>query len=434
MSEHRTRNYEARCLMQMLTCLVNKEEAPKWSRKIDWGGIYKLADYQNVANDVYYVIMGNIDQDYGPWKKKFEDRFHSAVVGEDRYASVVEETIQELERGKIHSMVINDFLMRAYYPRKEMRALDVVEILVEPGKQKGLDKILKELDFMEIEGREEKAWSYYKIPGIRFRIVEHMEFTNKKMQNYFDISVKHYPNKEGYRYIHQNKSHEFYLYLIGIYGERYARGRLEVRDVLDFWHYYLQTYQQQDWEYIEKTLTKMNLNKFAENLAKLAAFWFGRMDFPTQVEVLGEMEDYILTKGVKGRRESEKLLPLIKEVADFYKRDIEQERRSQLYKWMFPEIDYMSTLYPVLLKHPGLMKVCWVLRIFRSSGYTIKNTVLDIVKRIGDKADSIRKIYALRERKWVGKGHSAVQKYKRMKEINLEKIAELLNRSDKKDR
>lgn len=433
MSEHKTRSYEARCLMQLLSSLVNKDGAPKWRRKVDWGGVYKLSDYHNVANDVYNVIMGTQDQDYGPWKKKFEDRFHSAAAGEDRYAEAVKEAVRELDKRKVHSMVINDFLMRAYYPRPEMRALDAVDILVEPGKKKEVEAALKALDFMESKERVEMGWSYYKIPGVHIHIIERMGFTNKKMQNFFETPVKHYPRMEGYKYIHETEPEEFYLYTIGLCGERYARGKLEVRDVLDFWYYYLETYQEQDWDYIDKNLEKMSLDKFGEGLVKLAAFWFGRMNFPAQLELLGEMEEYILTKGIRGRKESEKLLPLIKEVADFYKRDIKKERRQQQLKWLFPSMDYMSTLFPILMKHPKLIRICWVARIFRSWSYTTKNLMLDFVKLVSDKAIHIRRKFVLPKRKAKGNHYTVLHKWSEMREFNLEKIAGFLNRPKKKN-
>lgn len=432
MSEHKTKNYEARCLIQLLASLVNKDVSPKWSRKVDWGSVYKLADYHNVANDAYYMIMGKEEPDYGPWKKKFEDRFHNAAALEDRYKETINKLTEEFEKRKIHCMIINDFIMRNYYPRSEMRALDYVEVLVEPGKKELIELILKSMDFMEKKTREGQGFTYYKIPGINLTIVESLTFTNKKMHSYFNISVKGYGKKEGYRYIHENREEELYIYTIGYLGERYARGHLEIRDVLDFWFYYLKAYQSLDWEYIEKSLEKMGIQKFGECLVKLAAFWFGGMNFPAQLELLDSMEEYILTKGMKGRKESEQLLPLVKEVTDFYKRDIKKERREQKKKWMFPSMDYMSTLFPILENRPKMIKVFWVLRIFRSFIYTTKNLVLDYKKDISDKSAMLMKKYELRTRRTRRKAYAVGEKWREMREGNMEKVAGLLNRSKKK--
>lgn len=422
MSEHKTRNYEARCLLEILATLVNEEESPKWKVQMDWGELYKLADYHNVANDVYYKIMAAEEKGLTPWKKKFEERFHGASASEDRYGEAIKEVLGALEAHKIHCMVLKDYYMRTYYPRNEMRALDCVEILMEEGKQGSLDKIMEDLDFQKKERRQDNGIYYYKIPGIHFVFQENLEFTDKKMKGYFNAFVKSYPRETGYRYVHKHDEDDLYLYVIGALAEDYARGRLEIRDMLDFWYYYLSVYSFRDWEYIRKELTKLKLEEFGNNLVKLAAFWFGRMSFPEELELFRGMEEYILTKGIKGRKESAALLPLVKEVADFYKRDLKRERRKQRLKWMFPEREYMEVVFPFLKKRPKMIPVCWGLRMFRSFYFTSRNKTIDIKENLTVKARAKKEKYSHTIEKCQRMNISISEKWRGFRVHNMESV------------
>ena len=423
MSEHKTRNYEARCLLEILAAFVNGEEAPKWKVHMDWGELYKLADYHNVANDVYYKIMVSEAKGIAPWKKKFEERFHGATASEDRYTGIIGEVLASLENRKIHCMILKDYFMREYYPRNEMRALDGVEILLEEGKKDALEKAMYDLDFQQKERRQDNAVEYYKIPGIHFIFWENLEFTNKKMSGYYNAYVKSYPRVTGYKYVHRQDAEDFYLYVIGSYAESFARGRLEVRDMLDFWFYYLRVYSSRDWDYIRKNLGKLNLESFGDTLVKLAAFWFGRMSFPAELELFRGMEEYILTKGIKGRKESAQLLPLVKEVADFYKRDLKKERRKQQLKWLFPEKEYMEVLFPFLSRRPKMIPVCWGLRMFRSFYFTSRNKLMDTKENVQEKIKVQKDKYSRATEGIYRKKISLSEKLRRFRNGNLERAA-----------
>ncbi len=372
MSEKRIRSYEVKCLIELLGALVNQEEIPKWVRQPNWGSLYKLADYHSVANVVYYGVLGTDDKELLTWKKKFEERFHQAVFGEERFASAIPEVLSVLEQFKIHSIVLHEYRMRHFYPQGDMRATKFVRILVEKGKEDVLAKAMEYLDFEKQESRIEGETRYYKIPGILIIFQSALSFTNKKIKKYFSLPVKNYRRETDYRYIHGFDPEEFYVYVIACAAESYARGNLEIQSILDIWFYYISVYKNLDWTVINKEMTYLDLGNFPEYIIKLAAFWFGGMLFPEEDTLFDSMERYILTKGVQCRKESERLLPLVKEVADFYKKDLKRKRRQQRMEWIFPQMEYMSTMFPFLQKHSWLLLFCWIVRILRMSGQQIK--------------------------------------------------------------
>ncbi|MGC4019598.1 MAG: nucleotidyltransferase family protein [Muricomes sp.] len=376
MSEKRIRSYEVKCLIELLSALVNQNEIPRWARQPNWGSLYKMADYHGVANVVYYGILGFDSKELEPWKKKFEERFHQAVLSEERFSAIVPQVLNVLEKNKVHSIILHEYRMRHFYPHSDMRAVKYVRIFVEKGKEESVRKSMKYLDFEEQESRIEGEIRYYKIPGILFIFQSSLDFTNKKIKKYFSLPIKDYTKEQGYRYIHGFEPEEYYVYVIGCAAESYARGNLDIQFILDMWFYYISVYKELDWTVVYKELSYLDLGSFPEYIIKLAAFWFGGMLFPEDDILFDSMERYILSKGGQCRKESEKLLPLVKEVSDFYKKDLQQKRRQQMREWVFPQMEYMSTMFPILLKHSWLLPVCWTLRILRMSGQQINLWVL----------------------------------------------------------
>lgn len=373
MSEHRMRNYDVKCLLELLSCVLNQKEKPKWRQSPVWGEVYKFADYHNVANDVYYGVIGDEDRRLGLWKKKFEERFHSAVLEEERYSAAVEEILGGMEEYGIHCMLLKDYLMRSYYPRGEMRALRSTEFLIEKNKRKELGSLMELLDFEKKEIRGEGGICYYKIPGVLLVFHEEFFFINKKMNKYFSKEAKDFPKVKGTHYIHEQEKEEFYLYVIAAMAEDYARGRLEIQHVMDLWQYYMKVYRKLDWAYLRKKFEWMEIYDFSEKIVQLAAYWFGEMIFSEEEKLFAEMERYIVTKGMAGRKGSEQLLPLVKEVADFYKKDLKKERRQMIIKWLFPQKDYMETMFPILKKIKIVLPFFWVVRLLRIASRAVRN-------------------------------------------------------------
>lgn len=376
MSEKRIRSYEVKCLIEMLSALVGQNEIPRWARQPNWGSLYKLADYHGVANVVYYGILGFESKELEPWKKKFEERYHQAVIGERRFSSAVPQILKVLEENKVHSIVLHEHRMHQFYPQLDMRATKYVRILVEKGKDDIIEKAMKSLDFEKQESKIEEEAKYYKIPGILIIFQSTLDFTNKKIKKYFSLPVKNYRRETDYRYIHRFEPEEFYVYVIGCAAESYARGNMDIQFILDMWFYYISVYKSLDWTFVYKELSYLDLGSFPDYIIKLAAFWFGGMLFPQDDILFDSMERYILSKGVQCRKESEKLLPLVREVADFYKKDLRRKRRQQMMEWVFPQMEYMSTMFPVLLKRSRLLPVCWLLRILRMSGQQVSLWIL----------------------------------------------------------
>ncbi len=368
MSERKARNSDIRYLLDLLAAIVNQDEVPRTQIPPLWDYIYKIADYHDVANVVYYAILGLESGKSKSWRKPFENRFHDAVFGEERFSAAIKDVLALFEERKIHCLMISDYKMREYYPQKEMRFLKNVKILVEPESLEEVKEALKYLDFEQKEVEEEDVSVFYKIPGVTLTVVTEFNFINKKMQKYFSDKLNNFQVEYKKYYIHKLSNEQFYIYQFSCAAEKFAKGELSIQDVLDIWCYYLQVYKILDYKIVNQALEELNIDTFHVYLVKLSAFWFGNMNFPEDDGVFRDMERYIFSKGVKGRELSAKILPLVNEVSQNYLKMLKAKRRKQTKEWIFPSRGYMEGMFSVLKKIPILLPLFWIVRLVRIGG------------------------------------------------------------------
>ncbi|MCI8645242.1 MAG: nucleotidyltransferase family protein [Firmicutes bacterium] len=396
---NKNRDYELQCILELLAVVVNNEPMPAWQREPDWGKLYKLAEYHHIANVLYGPIIPMDSKSVMRWKDSFEEQYHYAVTMQQRYRTSEDEIMKALERSKIHSMELEEMVINRCYKRKENRYPLPLTFLVEQGKSSAL------VVAMEAAGFEPKAtkgkdpmpgeYRFHKVGGTEVVFYEKMDFTGKKINKYFSLPPQPFQTKKGSQYIHVQDINDFYLYYIAWLAERYARGSIEIRDILDLWQCYLLCYERLNWKEVNKELKRMDIDLFGEMIVKLAAMWFGYIEeFGDDLELLMDMEIYITSKGTKAREENQELLPLVKEVADVYARDLKKERRKRLLDMWFPERSYMETIYPILSKTAALLPACWAGRIIKKQYKKVKYTVLrqwvTIRQSLAQKTEKIR--------------------------------------------
>ncbi len=367
MSERKARSSDLRYLLDLLSAVVNQDEIPRTQIPPLWDYIYKTADYHDVANVVYYAILGLESGSKKTWRKPFEDRFRDAVFSEERFSGAIKDIFNLFEERQIHCLIVSDYKMREFYPKKEMRFIKKVKLLVE---KESLTQAMETLKYLDYEQKEEEEGIvlFYKIPGVTVQLVTEFSFLNKKIQKYFSEKLNHFTVEYKKYYIHKLTTEQFYLYLFSCAAEKFAIGELSIQDVLDIWCYYLQVYKLLDYNAVNKALEDLNIDTFHVYLVKLSAFWFGNMNFPEEDEVFRDMERYIFSKGIKGRALSAKILPLVEEVSQDYLNMLKAKRRKQAREWFFPPREYMEGMFKIVKKIPILLPFSWAVRLARIAG------------------------------------------------------------------
>ena len=371
-TERRQEDY----LIELLSSVINQEEMIGNTARPAWGWIYKMSDYHHVASLIYYKIMWAEGVGVRKWKERFEVRYRKAIRFQEKYAALRKELAKKLEQAEVHAVFLGESAVLEYYPRPEMRMPEPLMLLVEKKKMYRVSGIMNAMNF-ENTGEKEGCgtWQYSETPDLKVRIAETLPFSGKKTKLWFEEMPRVLPREEGKRYIHCMNEETLYIYFICRLAEKYARGQIEIRDIVDLWLLISREGPELKWKEINEELDNIGLDIFGEYIAKLAGKWFGRMYFREDMDALGDMQTYIFSKGEEARRENESILPLVKIVADNYYRDLRKEEKEKKRAWLFPSIDYMSAFFPKLKKRPLLLPFYWILRIIIRKNFARKERI-----------------------------------------------------------
>lgn len=386
----KNREYELQCLLELLSAVINNESRPEWQTNPDWGALYKLADYHHVANTLYGLIIGIDSRKLIRWRDSFEERFRYCVIMHEKYREAEKLILKALEKNKVHCLDLEETVISGCYGKKEHHYPMPIGFLVEAGRRDEITEAMRKLAFTPKQENETKneqkeearEFRFHNSAGVSVVFYEKFIFTNKKTAKYFSLPPQPFRKRKGHKYIHVQDVDDFYIYYIAQLAEKFARGSMEIRDVLDLWQYYQLCFDRMEWKTINKELKRLELENFSDLIVKLAATWFGNFEgFDEESLLLGAMERYIISKGTEAREENEAILPLVKEVADIYARDMKKERRRKNLEMLFPERSYMEAIYPVLSKRGYLLPFCWIARL---SGRQLRK-VKYFFGRIGNK-------------------------------------------------
>lgn len=374
---NRNRDYEMQCLLELLSAAVNKETRPEWPRYPNWGDLYRLADYHHVANAVYGMIIGIDDPKLMRWKGNFEERFHYCVVMHEKYREEESLILKSMEKAGVHCLYLEEKVIYGCYAKKEHHYPMPLGFLVEPGKADRIADAMQKIGFVPKQKDDDEGENgkhhFHKPTGVDAIFYERIPFTSRKASKYFSMPPQPFRKQKGCKFIHVQDIDDFYIYYIATLAEKYARGNLELRDVMDLWQYYQLCYEQMEWKVINKELKRLEIDIFGDLIVKLAATWFGNFEgFDEDSIILMSMERYIISKGADEREENEKILPLVKEVADIRQRNLKKEKRRRTMEMLFPERAYMEAIYPVLSKTAVLLPFCWVARLISRQTRKVK--------------------------------------------------------------
>lgn len=374
--------YEAQYLLNLISAVLNQTELPFPVNGLNWENIFTMADYHNVANVVYYGVLGIETEVPEVWKTRFYEKYQEVLLAQEQFRKAEEVMVRQMEGNHIHSMLLKESVLIKCYEPREIRAMGAIPILVEKGKEYTIDRLMQRMDYRQVIKRAGDGRFYYRIPKTTVAFFSDYGFHTKTFKKYFAVPVREMSKSPGKEYIHELTEEKFYIYLMSDLVYRYARGILEIRSMMDLWVYYKKYKDVLDWIFVRKELDKLGITKFAQRLLNLAYMWFrdkgekpGTERYPgitilytTSANLEEEkaayrtIETYIFTKGKQEKENSEKLLPLIREVEEAVKKEEKKEQRHARLLRVFPNRRDMQTIFPVLERRKYLLCLCWIAR------------------------------------------------------------------------
>lgn len=348
----------------LLTAIINQKTLQPPRRYVKWETVLKVSDYQKVISIVYLGILGVEKEISEECEEQFFQSYKKELLLRESYSNAEEVIMWQLERYGIEVLVLSDTRVEELYPKPEMANLGKLEILVNKMSLPQIHRLMRDMDYGEVENRMGIGTLYERVPGIRVMFYDEMPVHNKAFKKYFSLSLKKYPCLGNYRCIHMLSAEDGYLYHIGKMVESYLAGELKIREVLDFWRYQKAAEEAVQSKKVKDFVQRVKWTEFVHQAELLAALWFG--DGATrQYGVALELEEYILSSGRENKRLDQRLLPHEKTRLDFYWRNRDAEWAEKKREWLFPPKEYMSQFFPILNQYSFLLFLCWVIRWLR---------------------------------------------------------------------
>ncbi len=367
-------NYEVAYLMILLKAAINQKPVQNPRRPVDWKKFLKAADFQDVTSIAYLGMLGH-QQEFGKeYEEQFYQKYKKCLLLNESYKSIEEVLVWQMEKHKIHGLLLSGCGIQDVYPSTEMACIEQIEILVEKEKLPLLCTLMEDMDYERKENRLDQGVVYVRPPGVKVILYEEFPVENKVIRRFFCDPVKEFCKMEHHKYVHIFSEEEEYIYRTGKMVELYVRGILKVRPVLDFWLFQQKkcNCEQFQWKIIKDLVKKAKLDEFLVQIHILASLWFGeagKFDCRTALE----LEEYILENGKENRGLDHLILPGERIRLDFYRRNREEEWGHRKREWLFPPREEMQKLYPVLVKFPFLIIFLWGGRIVKIAAKLCQN-------------------------------------------------------------
>jgi hypothetical protein len=160
------------------------------------------------------------------------------------------------------------------------------------------------------------------------------------------------------KYIYEMPPEDAYVFAIGHVAKHYAGGGIGIKHIMDI---YVLGKCEYDWTYINAELKKLGLDRFARLVQKLACSWFSEDGAEGYDEAVSELGRAILESGAFGETEKRTASGILRSEKDSGKKD---SRLKMVFARIFPSLEHMQMLFPVLKKYAFLYPAFWFVRAF----------------------------------------------------------------------
>lgn len=357
-------------LIDIIRRVLSKEKVIPLNNEemFSYRDIYSLAKFHQVENIVFYGIENYLKEDdklYQYWKKKNLQNITMSLTQEEEKKFLVD----IFEKNQIDFLPVKGFYIRKLYPRDDFRFMSDLDILIDEKKAKKVKKLMKKNNYQIDNYNYYNHDEYTKKPFIHVEL--HRSLVTRDHPNYiYYKNIMHKtPLKEKYRYFHQLKKEDLYIYDIVHLKKHYDEGGVGIRNFIDI--YLFLNENNFDVNYVNKEVEKIGLLDFKNQVEQISLKWFKEGD----LQSLSEMEIFILKSGIFGTVEHA--------VAQEINNNQSKSKVRIILKRAFPNINRMKALYPSLEKRMILLPFYYIHRLFR--GIKKRKKTIAEIKKINEK-------------------------------------------------
>lgn len=318
-------------------------------------GVVNVAREHQISPLVYYGALNcGFDKSLEAMKKLFENSFPLVILDEQQ-RQALEALCLAFESNKIEYMPLKGSVLKALYPRSEMRVMGDIDILIKTEQYESIKKVMPELGFVEkVESDHEFIWIKDNLCiELHKRLISSY---NKDYYAYFGDGWQMAKKCSGFKY--SMKDEAFFIHLITHFAKHYRDGGIGIKHMVDLW-VYKNAKQQLDWEYVKSELEKLRLYEFLENVEKTLDVWFGDTDETFETKLIS---DTVFNSGAYGTAEDAETSKIIRETQG--KKSFGSVKLANRLRTVFLPYKQMCEKYKILKKVSFLLPVMWIVRLF----------------------------------------------------------------------
>ncbi len=320
---------------------------------VDFHALLGLADFHNISIPLYYALTesaASIPTEFFEKLKKAQE-FNSLKFA---VTSAETEYLNRLfDKENIPYMLLKGSVIRALYPRPDMRTSCDVDYLINPQDCEKIEKLMLKSGFSFTTSN---PWvdTYKKLPFVAVEIHRELMGGHKEFDCLLDLFDRGVP-LENTRIGKKMCKDDFYIYTIVHIAKHITYGGSGIRPIMDM-HLFLKNFEQSlDWDYINQRLASVNLATLEKELRTLCEHWFSGGE---KSEITENLAQYILASGIFGTVNNSEVQQTV-----YKNKGVEISKRPSILKTAFLSYKNMTLRYPSLKKAPFLLPFYWVIRV-----------------------------------------------------------------------
>ncbi len=345
-----------RNVIELVKSAITFEKAMVDSQ-FDWNRMMVLAKYSQTFPLVYYGVKNS-------QLTVSSDVSHMLEMAMLQHLAIDQRQLYELKKielafqnADIDYMLLKGARLKYLYPETSLRVMSDADILIKSEQYHKIKLVMLDLGFSEAyESNHEFVWKKSTLVLELHKTI--VPSYNIDFYNYFgdgwnfaseDTHTKH-------RYT-MSKEDEF-VYIFTHFADHYRNGGIGIRHITDLW-VYLNKNSDMDEQYIEKSLKKLQIFEFYQNVIKTVNVWFENAQSD---EITDIITNKIFTSGSYGTAEQKNFSNALRMAKNA--NTVRFVKLAKMINLIFPPLDSMKLRNPILKHAPILLPVFWIVRWF----------------------------------------------------------------------
>ena len=303
-----------------------------------------------VRNGLMLTVFKNLDS---ALQNQLQNSFLMAKKQAVIQSHEGEVILRLLSNSGFDCIALKGWELRKLYPDTSMRQMADLDILVRPF---DFEKIYSLLSGLGYSGDSDPSWKHCSFIKDTVNIEVHKRLTDDSdgIQAWENSIWDRARVIDGKTY--KMSPEDFYIFHFIHLHKDFLNGSLGLRRIVDTW---LLSKQPVDLDFVKSKLTEFNMLDFHEKMIRLSRVTMGEEELDADSEF---MLKYAFTHGIYGNGKSYKV-GRIAAMGD----NMKSGKTKSLFASIFLPYPRMKAQFPVLVKHPYLLPICWIKRIIQLS-------------------------------------------------------------------